>query len=61
MPLKDQKRLRPTQTDSDAMLRLFFGQNLINDLCRQVEKTQRQIVRTKMDSSVGNDQNTLLI
>ena len=38
----------------------FFGQNLIDDLCRQVEKTQRQIVGTKMGSSVGNDQNTLL-
>jgi len=33
---------------------------LIDDLCRQVEKTQRQIVGTKMGSFVGNDQNTLL-
>jgi len=33
---------------------------LTDDLCRQIEKTQRQIVGTKMGSSVGNDQNTLL-
>jgi len=33
---------------------------LINDSCRQVEKTQGQIVGTKMGSFVGNDQNTLL-
>jgi len=39
---------------------MIFGQKLIDDLCRQVEKTQRQIVGTKMGSSVGNDQNTLL-
>jgi len=39
---------------------MIFGQNLINDSCRQVEKTQRQIVGTKMGSSLGNDQNTLL-
>jgi len=40
---------------------MILGQNLIDDLCRQVEKTQRQIVGTKMGSSVGNDQNTLFI
>jgi len=28
---------------------------LINDSCRQVEKTQGQIVGTKMGSFVGND------
>ena len=39
---------------------MIFGQNLIDDPCRQVAKTQRQIVGTKMGSSVGNDQNTLL-
>ena len=39
---------------------MIFGQNLIDDPCRQVEKTQRQIVGTKMGSFVGNDQNTLL-
>jgi len=33
---------------------------LIGDLCRQVKKTQGQIVGTKMGSFVGNDQNTLL-
>jgi len=33
---------------------------LIDDLCRQVEKTERQIVGTKMGSFVGNDQSTLL-
>jgi len=38
---------------------MIFRQNLINDSCRQVEKTQGQIVGTKMGSSVGNDQNTL--
>ncbi len=38
----------------------IFGQNLINDSCRQVEKTQGQIIGTKMGSFVGNDQNTLL-
>ncbi len=42
------------------MLRWFLEQNLINDSCRQVEKTQRQIVGTKMGSTAGNDQNTLL-
>jgi len=39
---------------------MIFRWKLIDDLCRQVEKTQRQIVGTKMGSSVGNDQNTLL-
>jgi len=39
---------------------MIFGQNLINYPCRQVEKTQGQIVGTKMGSFVGNDQNTLL-
>jgi len=39
---------------------MIFGQNLIDDPCRQVEKTQGQIVGTKMGSFVGNDQNTLL-
>ena len=38
----------------------FFRQKLINDPYRQIERTQRQIVRTKMGSSAGNDQNTLL-
>jgi len=33
---------------------------LINDSCRQVEKTQGQIVGPKMGFFVGNDQNTLL-
>jgi len=33
---------------------------LIDDSCRQVEKTQGQIVGTKMGSFVRNDQNTLL-
>jgi len=40
--------------------KMIFGQNLIDDPRRQVAKTQRQIVGTKMGSSVGNDQNTLL-
>jgi len=39
---------------------MIFEQNLINDSCRQVEKTQGQIVGTKMGFFVGNDQNTLL-
>jgi len=39
---------------------MIFGQQLIDDLCRQVEKTQRQIVGTRTGSSVGNDRNTLL-
>jgi len=39
---------------------MIFGQNLINDSCIQVKKTQGQIVGTKMGSFVGNDQNTLL-
>ena len=33
---------------------------MTNDSCRQVEKTQGQIVGTKIGSFVGNDQNTLL-
>jgi len=33
---------------------------LTNDSCRQIEKTQGQIVGTKMGSNAGNDQNTLL-
>ena len=59
MPL-GQKRLKLTQTDSDAKLRRFFKQNLIYDSCKQTEKTQGQIVGTKMGSFAGNDQNTLL-
>jgi len=51
---------KTTQTDSDAVLKWFFSKNLINDSCRQVDKTQGQIVGTKMGSFVGNDQNTLL-
>jgi len=39
---------------------MIFGQNLINNSCSQVEKTQGQIVGTKMGSTIGNDQNTLL-
>jgi len=39
---------------------MIFVQNLINDSCRQIEKTQGQIVGTKMGSFAGNDQNTLL-
>ena len=39
---------------------MIFRQNLINDVCRQVVQTQRQIVGTKMVSTAGNDQNTLL-
>jgi len=35
-------------------------QILINDLCKQIGKTQGQIVGTKMGSFAGNDQNTLL-
>jgi len=33
---------------------------LVNDPRRQIEKTQRPIVGTKMGSTAGNDQNTLL-
>jgi len=54
---------RTAQTDSDWLkckTKTIFGQNLINDSCRQVEKTQGQIIGTKMGSFVGNDQNTLL-
>jgi len=40
--------------------KMIFKENLTNDLYRQVEKTQGQIVGTKMGSFVGNDQNTLL-
>jgi len=39
---------------------MIFVQNLINDSCRQIEKTQGQTVGAKMSSFVGNDQNTLL-
>ncbi len=39
---------------------MIFVQNLINGLCKQTEKTQGQIVGTKMGSIAGNDQNTLL-
>ena len=55
MPL-GQKRLRLTQMQT----KMIFVQNLINDSCKQFEKTQGQIVGTKMGSLVGNDQNTLL-
>jgi len=41
-------------------LKIDFVQILINDLCKQVEKTQGQIAGTKKSSFVGNDQNTLL-
>jgi len=40
---------------------MIFRQNLINDVYRQVVKTQRQIVGTKMGSIAGNDQNTLFV
>jgi len=56
-------RTKTTQTDSDRLrcnAEMIFRQKLINDSCRQIEKTQRQIVGTKMDSTVGNDQNALL-
>ena len=39
---------------------MIFRQRFTDDSRRQIEKTQRQIVGTKMGSSVGNDQNTLL-
>jgi len=55
MPL-GQKRLRLTQ----MQIKMIFVQNLINDSCKRIEKTQGQIVGTKMGSFVGNDQNTLL-
>ncbi len=55
MPL-GQKRLRLTQ----MQIKVIFVQNLISGLCKQTEKTQGQIVGTKMGSFVGNDQNTLL-
>ena len=38
---------------------MIFGPKLIDDSCRQVKKTQGQIVGTKMGSFVGNDQNSL--
>ena len=62
MPL-GQKWLELTQTDSDRLrckTKMIFVQNLINDSCKQIEKTQGQIVGTKMGSIAGNDQNTLL-
>ena len=40
---------------------MIFRQNSINDLYRQVEKTQKQIVGTKMGSTVENGQNTLFV
>jgi len=40
--------------------KMFFKQNLTNDSCKQIEKTQGQTVGTKMGSIAGNDQNTLL-
>ncbi len=40
--------------------KMIFVQNLIKDSCKQIEKTQGHIAGTKMGSSVGNDQNTLL-
>jgi len=40
--------------------KMIFKQNLTNDSCKQIEKTQGQIVGTKTGSFVGNDQNTLL-
>jgi len=50
MPL-GRKRLRLTQMQNQD----DFVQNLINDLCKQTEKIQGQIARTKMGSFVGND------
>jgi len=40
--------------------KMIFEQNLTNDSCKQIEKTQGPIVGTKMGSTAGNDQNTLL-
>jgi len=34
MPL----RTKTTQTDSDAMLKLIFGQSLVSELYRQIKK-----------------------
>jgi len=54
---------KTTQTDSDRLrckTKIIFVQNLINDSCKPIEKTQGQIAGTKMGSFVGNDQNTLL-
>jgi len=51
------------QTDSDRLrcrTKMIFVQSLIYDSCKQIEKAQGQIARTKMGSFVGNDQNTLL-
>jgi len=56
MPL-GQKRLRLTQ----MQLKMNFVQIWINDSWKQIEKTQGQIVGTKMGSFVGNDQNTLFV
>jgi len=39
MPL----RTKTTQTDSDAMLKMIFGQSLVSDFYRQVKRTQRQM------------------
>ena len=39
---------------------MILVQNLIKDSCKQIEETQGQIVGTKMGSTAGNDQNTLL-
>ena len=39
---------------------MIFVQNLINDSCKPIEKTQGQIVGTKTGSFAGNDQNILL-
>ena len=55
MPL-GQKRLRLTQ----MQIKMILVQNLIKDLCKQIDKTQGQIAGLKMGSFVGNDQNTLL-
>ena len=41
--------------------KMIFKQNLTNDSCKQIEKTQGQIVGTKMGSIAGNDQNTHFI
>jgi len=53
---------KTTQIDSDWLRckTMIFVQNLINDSCKQIEKTQGQMQGLKMGSFVGNDQNTLL-
>jgi len=54
---------KTTQTDSDRLrckTKMIFVQNLINDSCKPIEKTQGQIVGTKTGSFAGNDQNILL-